>query len=231
MVARLYGRSRAEARRRADEVLGQLGLDEIGDRLVRTYSGGSGAGSTSAPASSAGPGCCSSTSRRRASTPAAATSCGTPSAGSWRRGTDVLLTTQYLDEADQLAGRIVIVDHGRVIADGSPAELKSRAGRDVVEVHPRDAADLPAVARALALPAPAPGEPVVDAATRRVVLAVDPGTEPIVAAARALDEAGLVVDDLACAARPSTRCSSPSRAGPPPIDTTPPTDPTAPAAA
>ena len=55
-------------------------------------------------------------------------------------GTDVLLTTQYLDEADQLASRIVIIDHGRVIADGSAAELKARAGRDVIEVHTRDAA-------------------------------------------------------------------------------------------
>jgi ABC-2 type transport system ATP-binding protein len=194
MVARLYGRSRGESRRRADEVLGQLGLDEIGGRPVRSYSGGQ---------------------RRRLDLGASLVGrprlllLDEPTTGLDPRsrnelwdairqlvgeGTDVLLTTQYLDEADQLAARIVIVDHGRVIADGSPAELKSRAGRDVVEVHPRDAADLPAVARALARLGA--GEPVVDSATRRVVLAVDAGTEPIVAAARALDEDGLVVDDL-----------------------------------
>ena len=58
-------------------------------------------------------------------------------------GTDVLLTTQYLDEADQLAHDIVIIDHGTVIAAGTPAELKSQAGRDVIEVHVRDADALP----------------------------------------------------------------------------------------
>jgi ABC-2 type transport system ATP-binding protein len=63
----------------------------------------------------------------------------------------VLLTTQYLDEADQLAARIVIVDHGRVIADGAPRALKARTGRDVIEVHtgptcrPRLTSGLPSV--------------------------------------------------------------------------------------
>src|SRR5262249_59968897 len=64
-------------------------------------------------------------------------------------GTDVLLTTQYLDEADHLASRIVIIDHGRVIADGTPSELKTRAGRDVVEVHTAHAAELAAAATVL----------------------------------------------------------------------------------
>jgi ABC-type multidrug transport system ATPase subunit len=54
-------------------------------------------------------------------------------------GTDVLLTTQYLDEADQLAHHIVVIDHGKVIAAGTPAELKTQAGRDVVEIHAHDA--------------------------------------------------------------------------------------------
>jgi ABC-type multidrug transport system ATPase subunit len=67
-------------------------------------------------------------------------------------GTDVLLTTQYLDEADQLASQVVIVDHGRVIAEGTPSELKSRAGRNVVEVHAHRADDLGGLARALAPP-------------------------------------------------------------------------------
>jgi ABC-2 type transport system ATP-binding protein len=147
MVARLYGRSGAEARRRAGEVLAQLALDDLADRLVRTYSGGQ---------------------RRRLDLGASLVGAprllllDEPTTGLDPRsrnelwdairqlvdaGTDVLLTTQYLDEADQLAGRIVIVDHGRVIADGSPAELKRRAGRDVIEVHPRDAADPPGPAR------------------------------------------------------------------------------------
>jgi ABC-2 type transport system ATP-binding protein len=104
------------------------------------------------------------------------------------------LTTQYLDEADQLAARIVIIDHGRVIADGTPGELKAQAGGDVVEVHTRSSADLATAARTLrALSAE---EPVVEAATRRVSLPVDEGVERLTAAARALEDAGVAIDDI-----------------------------------
>src|SRR5438105_2731497 len=65
-------------------------------------------------------------------------------------GVDVLLTTQYLEEADQLARDVVIVDHGRVIDAGTPDELKDRSGRDVIEVRPRSAGDLPVVEEVLA---------------------------------------------------------------------------------
>ena len=85
--------------------------------------------STSGRASSARPGCCCSTSRRPGSTRGAATRCGTPSTTWAASGTDIVLTTQYLDEADHLAASIVIIDEGRVIAQGTPDELKSRVGR------------------------------------------------------------------------------------------------------
>jgi oleandomycin transport system ATP-binding protein len=65
-------------------------------------------------------------------------------------GTTVLLTTQYLDEADRLAGEIAVIDHGRVIATGTPAELKARVGKQTLDVRPADPADLPAVARIVA---------------------------------------------------------------------------------
>src|SRR6185312_11652703 len=65
-------------------------------------------------------------------------------------GTDVLLTTQYLDEADHLASNIVIIDHGKTVATGTPAELKRRAGQNVIEAHVRTTEDLPTVAAALA---------------------------------------------------------------------------------
>ena len=62
-------------------------------------------------------------------------------------GTDVLLTTQYLDEADHLASQVVIIDHGRAVAAGTPAELKRRIGGNIVEIHVADAADLTARGR------------------------------------------------------------------------------------
>ncbi len=110
------------------------------------------------------------------------------------RGTDVLLTTQYLDEADQLADQIVIVDHGTVIAAGSPKELKSRAGREVIEAHPRLRGDAPAVAAALS--AVAGSDANVDADTGKVAVAVDNGTTRLADAVRLLDARNVPVDDL-----------------------------------
>src|SRR5699024_5854267 len=86
-------------------------------------------------------------------------------------GTDVLLTTQYLEEADQLARDVVIVDHGRVIASGTPDELKGQAGRDVVEVRPRSAGDLPGVEEILT--AVAAETPRSDVDTQRSWAAID----------------------------------------------------------
>jgi ABC-2 type transport system ATP-binding protein len=195
MVARLYGRGRRAASENAARVLEQLGLTDAADRLVRTYSGGM---------------------RRRLDLGASLVGAprllllDEPTTGLDPRsrielwdairdlvdnGTDVLLTTQYLDEADHLAGRIVIIDHGRVIADGAPSELKTRVGRDVVEVHTGDVSELSAAAQALGRLNPA--EPVVDSATRRVSISVDAGTDHLTAAVRALDERGVKVDDIA----------------------------------
>jgi ABC-2 type transport system ATP-binding protein len=194
MVARLYGLGRARARARTDEVLDRLSLGEVADRLARTYSGGQrrrldlGASLAGAP--------------RLLLLDEPTTGLDPRSRiGLWDtiralagQGTDVLLTTQYLDEADQLAARIVIVDRGRVVADGTPGELKARAGRDVIEVHTRDLHDLPRAANALALVGR--DEPVVDPATRRVAIPVGAGTERLTDAARALEAADVVVDDI-----------------------------------
>ncbi len=100
-------------------------------RSSRTTPAACGAGSTSRSASSRRRRCSSSTSRRPGSTRAAASSCGGCCATSSRDGTTLFLTTQYLDEADQLADRIVVVDHGRIIAAGHPARAQGpvRAGQ------------------------------------------------------------------------------------------------------
>jgi ABC-2 type transport system ATP-binding protein len=109
-------------------------------------------------------------------------------------GTDVLLTTQYLDEADHLAQHVVIVDHGRVIAQGSPSELKSRVGRDLVEAHTHDHDDLPRLATALA--SLGDGEPRVDEVTSRVTVPVGDGRAAIARAVRVLDQLDIAVDDV-----------------------------------
>jgi ABC-2 type transport system ATP-binding protein len=108
-------------------------------------------------------------------------------------GTDVLLTTQYLDEADQLAGQIVIIDQGRTIASGTAAELKRRIGGDIVEVHAsRD--QLTAISQALARLGE--GKPQIDEGTRRVTVAVD-GRDGFLTAARALESLEIEIDDIA----------------------------------
>jgi daunorubicin resistance ABC transporter ATP-binding subunit len=194
MVGHLFGLRRRAARAAAARVLGQLGLSDDADRLVRTYSGGM---------------------RRKLDLGASLVGSprllllDEPTTGLdprsrielWEAirvlvaaGTDVVLTTQYLDEADHLAADIVIIDHGKAIAAGTPSELKARAGHDVIEAHPRDPGDLGAIAQALTRFDP---RPRVDAAAGRVAIAVDAGTARLVDAARLLDELGLEVEDLA----------------------------------
>jgi ABC-2 type transport system ATP-binding protein len=194
MIARLFGHDRRGAARNAAAVLDQLGLADAADRLVRTYSGGMrrrldlGASLVGAP--------------RLLLLDEPTTGLDPRSRNElWEAirslvaaGTDVLLTTQYLDEADQLAQRVVIVDHGRVIADGTPGELKTRAGRDVVEVRAANGADLDALAGALArLGVKAPR---IDAGTKRVTVPVAGGRAAIAEAVRAVDGLGVEVDDI-----------------------------------
>jgi ABC-2 type transport system ATP-binding protein len=195
MVARLFGLDRRAARRSADAVLEALGLGEAADRLARTYSGGM---------------------RRRLDLGASLVGAprllllDEPTTGLdprsrielWeaiRRlveaGTDVLLTTQYLDEADHLANQIVIVDHGQAVATGTPAELKAHIGGNVIELHVRDGQDLAAVAELLARFDA--GEPQIDTPTRRVSVRVDSGGERLMQAVGLLNARGVEIDDIA----------------------------------
>jgi ABC-2 type transport system ATP-binding protein len=195
MVARLFGHDRAIARTNTDAVLAQLSLTDAAGRLVRTYSGGMrrrldlGASLVGAP--------------RLLLLDEPTTGLDPRSRidlwdairGLVAHGTDVLLTTQYLDEADQLASQVVIIDHGTVIAEGTPTELKSRAGRDVIEVHAHRADDLGGLASALV--SIGTEAPRVDPATRRVTVPVIGGRRAINDAVRALDVLGLEVGDIA----------------------------------
>jgi ABC-2 type transport system ATP-binding protein len=195
MVARLFGLNGRSARRASDTVLDQLGLTEAADRLVRTYSGGM---------------------RRKLDLGASLVGAprllllDEPTTGLDPRsrvelwdairvlvdqGTDVLLTTQYLDEADHLASHIVIVDHGRAVASGTPSELKRRAGGNVVEVSVGDRRQLSRVANALKRLGD--GTPQVDDATRRVRVGVDTGVDSLMSGLRSLGKAGVAIDDVA----------------------------------
>ena len=195
MVARLFGLSRRAARAAAADVLSKLALTGDADRLVRTYSGGMrrkldlGASLVGAP--------------RLLLLDEPTTGLDPRSRmdlwdairGLVDAGTDVLLTTQYLDEADHLASQIVIVDHGRAVATGTPTELKRRIGGNVIEVHAHRRDDLAAVAAALdALDG---GAAAIDEATRRVTVGVDPNGAPLVSALRSVEAAGVEIDDIA----------------------------------
>jgi ABC-type multidrug transport system ATPase subunit len=194
MVARLYGQGRKAASASAQRILEQMRLTDAADRRVRTYSGGM---------------------RRRLDLGASLV--GTPrlllldepttglDPGSrnevWdairemnEAGTDILLTTQYLDEADHLAASIVIIDGGRVIAQGTPDQLKSRVGADMIELHTADVPTLERAAKVLsALGGP---EPATDPATRRCSLAAPTGAKLLPIVIRALDEAAVGVEDI-----------------------------------
>jgi ABC-2 type transport system ATP-binding protein len=193
LVGRLYHLGRRRARERARELLADFDLTEAGDRLVKTYSGGM---------------------RRRLDLAAALVArppvlfLDEPTTGLdirsrialWEtiealvaEGTTVLLTTQYLDEADRLAGRIAVVDHGVVIAEGSPDDLKTKVGGDRLEIRLDDGRRAEAALAALA--PVADGRPTFEGGSLRVPL--DRRRGEIADAVRLLDEAGIGIEDIA----------------------------------
>jgi len=194
LVGFLYHLGKADRRRRAAEALERLSLSGAGDRLVKTYSGGM---------------------RRRLDLAASLIGrppvvfLDEPTTGLDPRtrndlwdfiaelvaaGTTVLLTTQYMEEAERLARRIVVIDTGTVIAEGTAAELKDRMGGDVLVARVADRADL---GRAGAIMASlGEGAPEVDPDQQRVSLPTRGGTEVLIAAGRRLAGDHIALDDL-----------------------------------
>jgi ABC-2 type transport system ATP-binding protein len=195
MFGRLYHLGRRAARARANELLAQFDLADAGGRPVKGYSGGM---------------------RRRLDLAASLVArppvlfLDEPTTGLdlrsrlalWdvitglvRSGTTVLLTTQYLEEADQLADEIVVIDHGKVIASGTSDMLKSQVGGERVEIAVQDPADLPAAVAVLA--GVSDGDPVMDLEQSRVTVPVLGGVCRPADAMRELDGAGIEVRDIA----------------------------------
>ena len=194
MIGRLYNLSKTEARSRATDLLERINLSDAADRTVRTYSGGM---------------------RRRLDL--AASLIGRPEVlfldepttgvdprsriEVWQvikdlvlAGTTVLLTTQYLDEADSLAERVAVIDHGRLISEGTPDELKDRLGGSVIRLS------VPADRRAAtmaALRATGSDNPQLDELQGRITIPAPLGVRSLQEAVRLLDAADIVPDDIA----------------------------------
>ena len=196
MVGRLYHLPKKQARRRADELLERLDLVDAATRLVKTYSGGM---------------------RRRLDLAASLVLSppvlflDEPTTGLDPRsriamwdiigelvsgGTTLLLTSQYLDEADRLADRIAVVDAGRVIAEGTSAELKARVGGESLEVIVAQGGGLKEAAGVLERYAHGDGGVRVDAGRRYVGTTVSGGSGLLAAVVRDFDAAGVEVDEL-----------------------------------
>jgi ABC-2 type transport system ATP-binding protein len=195
MAGRLHHLDRAEARRRAAELLQRFELAEAADRTVRTFSGGM---------------------RRRLDLAVSLVGrprvlfLDEPSGGLdprgrqqlWQAirelvqdGTTVLLTTQYLEEADQLADHVVVIDHGRVIAHGTPEQLKRQVGGERLQLRLATAG---AVGRVADLVADlGSGPPRVDAQTGELTVPIADGVASLAEVVRRLDAAGVVLSDLA----------------------------------
>jgi ABC-2 type transport system ATP-binding protein len=196
MVGRLYGLPAAEARRRSNDVLDRFALADAGDRLAKTYSGGM---------------------RRRLDL--AASLVGRPDimfldepttgldprsrADVWafirelqQEGTTLLLTTQYLEEADHLADRIVVIDNGELIAEGTSDELKGRIGGEVLELDLEDPTDTPRAADALV--GVGVGEPNLDHDAGAIRVPVgSAGAVALLDSVRRLDEQKIPVSGIA----------------------------------
>src|SRR5215472_14641862 len=195
MVGRLYHIAGSAARKRATELLERFDLTDAANRIVKTYSGGMRRRLDLAASLIVSPPVLFLDEPTTGLDPRGRTEMWDVISGLVADGTTVLLTTQYLEEADLLANQIIVVDHGQVIAGGSSDELKGQVGGERLEVSVARGSDLDAAMRALS--PYAASDLNVDAERRRILVPVSGGSRLLATVIRDLDSAGVQLDDLA----------------------------------
>ena len=194
LFGRLYQLPSTEARKRADELLEQFDLVEAADRTVKTYSGGMRRRLDLGSALIGRPRLLFLDEPTTGLDPRGRMDMWEVIRGLVREGTTLLLTTQYLEEADALADSIAVVDHGKIIARGTADQLKAQVGGERIEVVVGERED---ITRAVELvSAGADGSVSVDVYTRRLTVPSNGGTQRLVEILRDLDGAGIAIDDI-----------------------------------
>ncbi|MET9096652.1 ATP-binding cassette domain-containing protein [Streptomyces cyaneofuscatus] len=195
MFARLYHLDRETARARADELLGQFSLTEAADKSAKTYSGGMRRRLDLAASFIMAPQVLFLDEPTTGLDPRHRTEVWDVVRSLVEGGTTVLLTSHYLDEVDQLADNIVVVDRGRKITEGTPEGLKARVGGDRIDTVIRDSFQLETAAEVIRRVVGS--EPEIDAASRRVSVSVRDRVAALTRIARSLEDDGITAQDIA----------------------------------
>ncbi|RDI54607.1 daunorubicin/doxorubicin resistance ABC transporter ATP-binding protein DrrA [Nocardia mexicana] len=197
MFGRLMGLRKRAARARATELIAEFDLDAAGDRRVGTYSGGMRRRIDIACGLVVRPDVVFLDEPTTGLDPRSRQGVWDLVAGFRKEGITTLLTTQYLEEADALCDRIIVIDHGVVIADGTADELKAGTGGSYCEVVPLNPKELPAIAAALGSLLPDANLSVLTGDSDRLAVPAPDGTQTLTEALRRIDSAGIELVDIA----------------------------------